>query len=111
MPKANKYEDYIHGSLEDQMDPDIKGHIETLFKKITKTHEFELMFFNYKQTENPMGFENFLKILEYINYRNKRDPKMKMENTVSLDVIYQTQHDSGKVRDTIRVSIDGNKNI
>jgi len=111
MSKSDKrLADYIYGTLEDQLSPEIKKNVESIFKKTTKDHEFELMFFNYKQGENLMGFENFLKILEYMNYKSKLNKSMKLENIISLDVIYQPQT-TGDVRDTYRISIHGNKAI
>lgn len=110
MSKSDKrLADYIYGTLQDQLPLDVKKNVESIFKKTTKDHEFELMFFNYKQNENLMGFENFLKILEYMNYKSKHK-SMKLENIISLDVIYQIQH-GNNIRDTYRISINGNKNI
>jgi SAM-dependent methyltransferase len=102
--------DYIHGSLEDQLSPDIKKSINNIFKKVSVEHEFELMFFNYKRNENLMGFEKFLKILEYMNYRSKIK-KMKLEKTISLDISYQPENKNSTSREVFRISVTGPENI
>ena len=57
----------IFGSFKDQLNKETIKDIESLYDKIDQHSEFEFMFFNYKNDQNAMNLENFLKILEYIS--------------------------------------------
>jgi hypothetical protein len=74
-------------------------NIENIYDKINNKNEFEIMFFNFKNEK--MSYENYLKILKYINYKNKSDPdKLKLEHEVTLDISY-SQDKNNKYRITI----------
>ena len=114
IPKeGSKLKKYIHGSLEDQLTSEVKNNINNIMKKMTKEDEFEFMFFNYKKGVNLMGFENFLKVLEYVNYRS-RVKKIKLKKHTTLDIIYgddSNLEDQDTVRTVFRISINKLKNI
>ncbi len=98
--------DYIHGSLADTIDKKAKASIEKLYSNITPDDEFELMFFNYRTAENMMGFEHFLKVLEYLTYRSKSS-KLKLEKTNTLDISHSpATKKTDKVIETYRVSLN-----
>lgn len=80
-------------TLEDHLDTTTKEHITTIYKKITKGNEFEFMFFNYKQDKNRMGLEHFLKLLEYLNFKSKKN-KLHIETNNTLDIIYSEKQES-----------------
>src|SRR5439155_11285419 len=61
---------------------------------------FEFMFFNYKNEKNRMELEYFLKILEYLNFRSKKN-KLVLENIVQLDINY-----TKKTGETYRITIN-----
>jgi SAM-dependent methyltransferase len=100
--------DYIvmsSSSLDEQIDKNTYKSIEELYKKIDKNTEFEVMFFNYKQEKNKMGLENFLKILEYLTFKSKKE-SVKLLNTVTLDITY-----TKKVGESYRITINTIKSI
>lgn len=91
-------------TFNEQLDSNIIKQIEELYKKIDKNSEFEFMFFNYKKDINRMGLDNFLKILEYLNFKAKKNNR-KNENIVQLDINYSKQSE------TYRITIDGLESI
>lgn len=103
MPKTTDIN--IQNSFDGLLDSDLLKRIETIFKKSTINDELEVMFFNYK-TEFSMSYEIFLRILEYFNYRSKRN-NLSVQKTTVLDVSYTTP--DGK--HLYRVSINGLQNI
>lgn len=84
--------DQINGTWDQQIPPDIKKNIENLYNQIDQNTEFEFKFFNYTRDQDRMGLENFLKILEYLNFKSKSD-KTKLVNQISLDIIYSPKSD------------------
>ncbi|CAH6421376.1 mRNA capping enzyme [uncultured virus] len=107
MSKSNgKKKQNIKNSFDDLIDDNIKNEIDNLYKKISLNDEFEVMFFNYRTGMNRMGFDHFLKILEFMTYRN-RTFKLKLENYTSLDIIYNDKN----ISDCYRISINGIENI
>jgi SAM-dependent methyltransferase len=107
MVNKNELKDYIHGSIEEQLAPEIKKNVNKIFDKIGKNDEFEFMFFNYKRGENLMGFENFLKILNYINYKS-RAHKLRIEKEITLDISYQPE---GRKMGSYRITVLGLESI
>ena len=99
MTSMEKYK--ISGSFDEQLDKNTLKSIEDVYKKIDDESEFEVMFFNYRKDQNKMGLEHFLKILEYLSYRSKKD-NLKLDNLETLDVNY-----SKKSGETYRVTING----
>lgn len=95
----------VLGSFYDQLDKQNLKSIEELYKKINEESEFEFMFFNYKKDINRMGLEHFLRILEFLTYRSKKDG-LKLENVITLDLNYSKQ--TGEV---YRISILGINSI
>ena len=93
----NKYK--ITGTFDEQIDSSLVKAIESIYKKIKATNEFELMFFSTRSSEHKLGMEQFLKILEYLNYRSKAG-KLKILNTATLDISYTKQ-----MGDTYRITI------
>lgn len=111
------YIKYIRGSLSEQLDEDTLDKVTSIYKRATSNSEVEFMLYNFRPGDpnNRMGFENFLKILEYLNYRN-RFQKLKLENTITLDVAYLDRPNTkSKVQPSslksFRVSINGAKAI
>jgi SAM-dependent methyltransferase len=103
MTSIEKYK--VNGSFNDQLDKNIIKEIEDIYKKIDSENEFEVMFFNYKSDTNRMGLEHFLKILEYLSFKSKRN-NIKLENTDTLDINYVKQHG-----ETYRITISGIESI
>lgn len=95
----------IFGSFEEQVDKNLLGKIEDIYKKIDDESEFEVMFFNYKQDQNKMNLEYFLKILEYLTYKSKKN-NFKLEDVQTLDINYSKQ--SGE---TYRITLSGIETI
>lgn len=93
--------DKIFGSFSEQLNDQIKKDIERIYKNIDDKHEFEVMFFNYKHEKNMMGFESFLRIMKFLNYRGKSS-KEKLEDSLTLDIIYTKQEN-----ESFRISING----
>src|SRR5438128_2480115 len=91
----------ILGSINEQLDKEILKNIEEIYTKINKESEFELMFFNYKRDRNRMGLEYFLKILEYMNFKSKKNNLM-LESIIQLDINYGKQ-----TGETFRITING----
>lgn len=113
--KGKNIEDFVTSSFEDLLDVDIKHKIETLYKNIINTNEFEFMFFNYKQDKNRMGFDQFLRILEYIKHKGRQTNK-KYKSIISLDAIYSNSkikenEQEKKMRESYRVSVLGIEQI
>lgn len=76
----------ISGLLSEQIDDITLKDVHKLYEKIKDGDEFEFMFFNYKRN-NRMGLENFLRIIDYLKFRNQRD-KLELINLVTLDINY-----------------------
>jgi hypothetical protein len=74
--------------------------ISSLFNKLDETSEFEIMFYNYKQT-NKLSIIKFMHVLNYIKYRANTE-NLKLINTSSLDISYRASDTN-----TLRISIDG----
>lgn len=94
-------------TIENNIDKEILDNIRDLYKNTSKKDEFEFLFFNRKN-ENKMNSENFIKVLEYLKYKSKKQ-KLKLETSTALDITY-----SIKINDKIesfRVSINGLKLI
>jgi hypothetical protein len=98
---SNINESLIYGSFKEQLKSDTLKAIDTLYNKVDNNSEFELMFFNYKRDLNKMGLENFLKILEYLNYKSSAKG-LKLITTNTLDINY-----SKKPGEIYRVTITG----
>jgi len=73
----------ILATFETQLDTKTKQQISTTYDKCNNNSEFEIMFFKNK----PMNYENYLKILEYINFKNKTQNST-IEKYTTLDIIY-----------------------
>ena len=78
--------------------------ITSLFNKLNDKSEFEIMFYNYKQT-NKLSIIRFMHVLNYIKYRAKTE-SLKLINTTTLDIGYN----SGET-ETLRISIEGIEKI
>jgi len=108
MSKDNKS---VNNIFIDKLDNDTIKKIESLYKKINTTHEFEFMFFNYKHNKynsNAMGFDQFLRVIEYMKYRAS-NTKLDLENIVTLDVIYSKKETNENYRVTINDILNINK--
>ena len=46
--------------------------IKTLYSKISKNSEFEIMFYNYK-TDNKLSLIKFMNLLNYIKFRSAEE--------------------------------------
>ncbi len=103
MPKTT--DKSIKNSFDTLITSDQLQKIESIFKKATTSDEFEIMFFNYKP-DFRMGYENFLRVLEYLTYKSKKN-SLKLENTTVLDISYTTS--DGKI--LYRVTVNGLVNI
>ncbi|QKF93755.1 mRNA capping enzyme [Fadolivirus algeromassiliense] len=99
MSTIEKYR--ISGSFADQLDKNVIKAIDDLYKKISSESEFEIMFFNYKKEQNRMGLEHFLKILEYLTHKSKKN-NFKLVSNDTLDIAYSKK--SGEI---FRITIDG----
>lgn len=95
----------ITGSFDEQIDKNIIKEIEGLYSKIDENSEFEVMLYNYKQDQNRMGLEQFLKILGFMSYRRDHD-KLEMENIIELDINY-----AKKSGESYRITISGIESI
>lgn len=75
--------------------------IKKLFEKITPSHEFEFMFYNYKNTI--MSNEKFSTIMKYITLKSKGN----IQVSDILDIVYREP----KTDDTYRITVEGLENI
>nr|QBK88425.1 MAG: hypothetical protein LCMiAC01_01020 [Mimivirus LCMiAC01] len=117
MSKSDSIASLVNGTFGTLIEQKINKNIESIYKKITPDHEFEMMFFNYKGEINRMGLETHMNIVKYINYRSKtlQGPttgknkvlKEKIVRANTLDVIYQKKN----TLENFRVSINGTSNI
>src|SRR3990172_10172002 len=89
----------ITGSFKEQLDASTIKQFEALYNKISLNSEFELMFFKHEKQK--MSLENFLKILEYLNYKGSIQ-KLKLVNLITLDINYKR-----KQGETFRITITG----
>jgi len=95
----------INGQFDEQLDNNLLSNITDLYKRVEKDNEFEFMFFKGEREMDKMSMEQFLKLLEYINYKGKIQ-KLRIENTVGLDISYNS-----KKGESYRITIDGVQNI
>jgi len=63
-----------------------KNAILDIVSSIGKDDEFEVMFNNYKQ-DNPLSLVDFMNVMKYVKHKSVEE-KLKLYETVSLDVIY-----------------------
>jgi len=103
--RSSSKEYKIGSSFEAIIDKEKHKNITNLFKRITPIHEFEFMFFNYKNEENRMSMEIFSKILKFMKYRNQKN-KMKLTSKITLDIAY-----TEKKFENYRLTIEGLENI
>ena len=102
-----------NNSFETLISKEANDKIVSIFKNVTKEHELEFMFSNYKGEENRMGLKTFLNINKYISYKS-RATKTKTNETHSLDIIYQKKREPPKKeskKGTKNVSNKGTKNV
>lgn len=85
-------------SIDENLNEKNKIFIKELIKNLDKDDEFEIMFNNYKDT-NKLNMEQYLRLLEYINFR-KKSHGIKIRDDVALDINYK------KNNTTYRITID-----
>jgi SAM-dependent methyltransferase len=73
--------------------------IKTLYSKISKNSEFEIMFYNYK-SDNKLSLIKFMNLLNYIKFRSSNE-KLELINETSLDISYSQSYNN-----VYRVSIN-----
>jgi SAM-dependent methyltransferase len=78
----------------------------SIFKKLSKNDEFEIMFNNYKET-NTLSIINFYRVLNYIKSNEKIN---KVNKTIELDIIYSASYEKN-VSISYRISVTGLKKI
>lgn len=81
--------------FEEKLGKDVRNKISNLMKGVGKHDEFEIMFFNYNNDpSNILTYEKFLFVLEYLSFKSRNDKSVKINKTVSLDIIFNvTQKD------------------
>jgi len=78
----------------------------SIFKKLSKNDEFEVMFNNYKET-NTLSIIDFYRVLKYIKNNEKSN---KVNKTVELDIIYSASYEKN-TSTSYRISITSMKKI
>jgi SAM-dependent methyltransferase len=80
------------------------SRVKSLFSKINKSDEFEVMFYNYK-SNNKLSVIKFMNLLNYIKYRSTED-NLELKHDISLDVSYIYNNN-----DSYRITINGLEKI
>ena len=78
--------------------------IKSLFNKITKSSEFEFIFFS--KSKKKLTFENYVNLLKFLAKRSQNNKFEFVTNDMMLDVIYNSNANS-----TYRCSINGKEAI
>ena len=79
-------------------------NINSIFLKMDKNSEFEVMFNNYK-SNNKLSIIKFVNLLNYIKYRSEKDNLLLINNT-TLDISY-----NNTVNSNCRITITNNDRI
>ena len=88
--------------IEPLIGTDKLDQINDLFNKITASHEFEFMFFNYNNVV--MTYDKFITVMKYLKARSKN---INLEVNDTLDVVY-TKPDTFE---SFRITITGVNDI
>lgn len=83
--------------------------VKNLFSSLNKKDEFEIMFNNYKES-NQLSLNKFVNVLKYVKWRSNKD-NYELVNENSLDIQYTDSKDKNNKITTYRVSIVGNDNL
>lgn len=95
-----------NSTLTDLIGNDLSEKIDELYSNVKEGDEFEYIFFSRKSTNDRMGFENFRRVMEILNYK-ARAMKKKLEISTVLSVEYFIRKSST----TYRATISGLENI
>jgi 2-polyprenyl-3-methyl-5-hydroxy-6-metoxy-1,4-benzoquinol methylase len=78
--------------------------VKTIFNKLEKNEEFEVMFNNYK-SDNKLSIVKWMDVLKYLRWRSDED-KLKIVEEISLDVSYGYE-----LQKNYRITVSGFDNI
>lgn len=82
---------------------DIYKQVKDLYNKMSSSHEFEFMFYNYNK--KLMSYEKFLNVMKYLKQKHLKQ-KLSLVTVDTLDIVYNERNITDEINDIKDPNID-----